>query len=177
MGSRIYVGDRFKVGEIDAHVMYSPGRTLASVSYIIGEAAFVHDTLFMPDAGTARTDFPGGSARQLRRSIQQIISLPGRHTVHRHDYQPGERKPLWESSLATENVHLRRAQTEEKFVKLRQSPDCTLPMRKLILPALQVNPRWPLTRSGIEWKALSQNPSRRATRGDMERNGKLRKAV
>ncbi len=135
-------GDTFKVGTIDARVMFSPGHTLASITYVIGEAAFVHDTLFVPDSGTARADFPGGSARVLWKSIQDILALPDQTRIFTgHDYQPGGRKALWESTVAVQkhsNPHI-AGQTEESFVALREARDATLPMPKLILHALQVN--------------------------------------
>ena len=136
-------GDRFKVGEIDARVLFSPGHTLASITYVIGDAAFVHDTLFMPDGGTARADFPGGSAARLWNSIQEIVALPAATRVFTgHDYQPGGRDPKWESTVAEQvagNIHLVKAKSEAAFVELREARDKTLPMPKLILPALQVN--------------------------------------
>ena len=136
-------GERFKVGNIEASVMFSPGHTLASITYLIGNAAFVHDTLFMPDSGTARADFPGGSAGRLWQSIQVIVALPDATRVFTgHDYQPGKRKPLWESTVGEQksaNTHLLKAKTEEQFVALREARDRTLPMPKLILHALQVN--------------------------------------
>lgn len=135
-------GDRFKIGELDARVMFSPGHTLASITYVIGDAAFVHDTLFMPDSGTARADFPGGSARALWNSIQAILALADDTRIFTgHDYQPGGREPRWESTVAEQrqdNPHI-AGQTEESFVALRQARDATLPMPKLILHALQVN--------------------------------------
>jgi uncharacterized protein (TIGR01244 family) len=135
-------GDTFKLGSIDAKVMFSPGHTLASITYVIGDAAFMHDTMFMPDSGTARADFPGGDASALWRSIQAILSLPEQTRLFTgHDYQPGGRAPLWESTIAEQtrnNPHV-AGQTEESFVALRQSRDKTLPMPKLILHALQVN--------------------------------------
>ncbi|WP_412842301.1 bifunctional sulfur transferase/dioxygenase Blh [Brucella tritici] len=135
-------GDTFKVGTIDARVMFSPGHTLASITYVIGDAAFVHDTLFVPDSGTARADFPGGSARVLWKSIQDILALPDQTRIFTgHDYQPGGRKALWESTVAVQkhsNPHI-AGQTEESFVALREARDATLPMPKLILHALQVN--------------------------------------
>ncbi|HQS47758.1 bifunctional sulfur transferase/dioxygenase Blh [Reyranella sp.] len=135
-------GDTFKVGTIDARVMFSPGHTLASITYVIGDAAFVHDTLFMPDSGTARADFPGGSARRLWRSIMDILSLRNETRIFTgHDYQPDGRPAHWESTVAeqkTFNPHI-VGQTEESFVKLREERDATLPMPKLILHALQVN--------------------------------------
>lgn len=138
-------GERFKVGDIDARVLFSPGHTMASITYVIGDAAFVHDTLFMPDSGTARADFPGGSASQLWRSIQRIIALPDATRVFTgHDYMPDGRKPRWESTVAeqkAENKHLLKARTEAEFVVLRRERDAKLPMPKLILHALQVNIR------------------------------------
>jgi glyoxylase-like metal-dependent hydrolase (beta-lactamase superfamily II) len=136
-------GETFSVGSIPVKVLISPGHTLASITYVIGDAAFVHDTLFMPDSGTARTDFPGGDAGQLWRSIQQILSLPDETRVFTgHDYQPGGREPLWESAVAEQkakNTHISRCRSEAEFVALRQARDRTLAMPKLILHALQVN--------------------------------------
>ena len=135
-------GDTFRIGSIDAKVMFSPGHTLASITYVIGDAAFVHDTLFMPDSGTARADFPGGSAKALWKSLQAILALPDETRLFTgHDYQPGGRPPRWESSVAEQkrlNPHI-AGQTEESFVALREARDATLPMPKLILHALQVN--------------------------------------
>ncbi len=136
-------GDTFKVGNIDASVMFSPGHTLASITYLIGDAVFVHDTLFMPDSGTARADFPGGSAKALWDSIQAILALPEETRVFTgHDYQPGGRKPLWESTVAEQkatNTHMSKYKTEADYVAAREERDRTLPMPKLILHALQVN--------------------------------------
>jgi len=136
-------GDTFKVGNIDARVMFSPGHTLASITYVIGDAAFVHDTLFMPDSGTARADFPGGSAKALWDSIQAILALPDETRVFTgHDYQPGGRQPMWESTVAEQkatNIHMAKYRTEAEYVAAREARDRTLPMPKLILHALQVN--------------------------------------
>lgn len=136
-------GETFRVGEIDARVLFSPGHTLASITYVIGDAAFVHDTLFMPDGGTARADFPGGSAARLWQSIQDILALPRETRVFTgHDYQPGGREPAWESTVGEQrdtNKHLTRAKDEAAFVSLREARDRTLPMPRLILFALQVN--------------------------------------
>jgi glyoxylase-like metal-dependent hydrolase (beta-lactamase superfamily II) len=135
-------GDTFRIGEMGARVLFSPGHTLASVTYVIGDAAFIHDTIFMPDSGTARCDFPGGSAARLWRSIQDILSLPDKTRLFTgHDYQPGGRELRYQSTVAEqkrENKHL-AGQTEESFVALREARDRTLPMPKLILHALQVN--------------------------------------
>jgi glyoxylase-like metal-dependent hydrolase (beta-lactamase superfamily II) len=137
-------GERFEIGSLAAQVVFSPGHTLASITYLIGDAAFVHDTLFMPDSGTARADFPGGDAKQLWKSIQVILALPDETRVFTgHDYQPGGRHPRWESTVAEQkrsNTHI-ADKTEDRFVDLRQERDRTLPMPKLILPALQVNIR------------------------------------
>ena len=136
-------GDRFRIGNIDAHVMFSPGHTLASVTYVIGDAAFVHDTLFMPDSGTARADFPGGSANALWKSIQAILALPDETRIFTgHDYQPGGRAPQWESTVAEQkakNIHMAKYKTEAEFVFTRETRDKTLPMPKLILQSLQIN--------------------------------------
>lgn len=136
-------GETFRVGNIAARVMFSPGHTLASVTYVIGDAAFVHDTLFMPDSGTARADFPGGSAKALWTSIQDILALPDETRVFTgHDYQPGGREPLWESTVAEQkanNTHISVYNTEEAFIAAREARDRTLAMPKLILHALQIN--------------------------------------
>ena len=137
-------GDSFKVGELMGRVMFSPGHTLASVTYVIGDAAFVHDTIFMPDSGTARADFPGGSAKALWASIQAIMALPDDTRLFTgHDYEPGGRAARWESTVGEQkraNPHL-AGMTEKRFVALREARDRTLPMPKLILHALQVNIR------------------------------------
>jgi glyoxylase-like metal-dependent hydrolase (beta-lactamase superfamily II) len=136
-------GETFTVGTIPAKILFSPGHTLASITYVIGDAAFVHDTLFVPDSGTARADFPGGSAIRLWRSIQEILALPDATRIFvGHDYQEGGREPRWESTVAEQkahNTHLTKCRTEAEFVALREARDKTLPMPKLILHSLQVN--------------------------------------
>lgn len=136
-------GDRFAVGRIGAQTLFSPGHTLASVTYVIGDAAFIHDTLMMPDSGTARCDFPGGDASQMWRTLQRILELPdGTRLFTGHDYRPGGREAAWQSTVAeqrTQNIHVRNARTEDDFVALRQARDATLPLPKLMLHALQVN--------------------------------------
>lgn len=136
-------GDTFLIGKLQARVMFSPGHTLASITYVIGDAAFVHDTLFMPDSGTARADFPGGSAKVLWKSIQDILALPDETRIFTgHDYQPGGRPAQWESTVAeqkTRNSHMSKYLTEAEFVAAREERDRSLPMPKLILHALQVN--------------------------------------
>jgi glyoxylase-like metal-dependent hydrolase (beta-lactamase superfamily II) len=138
-------GEHFSIGNLDIEVLFVPGHTLASIAYLAGDAAFINDTIFMPDAGTARADFPGGSARDLWRSIVRIMALPGDTRLFTgHDYCPGGRKPCWESTVAqqrTENTHLTKAKTERDFVALRESRDRKLTMPKLILHSLQVNIR------------------------------------
>jgi glyoxylase-like metal-dependent hydrolase (beta-lactamase superfamily II) len=138
-------GERFEIGSIPVEVIHSPGHTLASITYVAGDAAFVHDTLFMPDSGTARADFPGGDAHALWRSIQRILALPDDTRLFTgHDYMPNGRAAAWESTVSQQkssNIHLQKARTEADFVALRQARDKTLPMPKLILAALQVNIR------------------------------------
>ena len=139
-------GERFKIGNMDVEVLLTPGHTLASIAYLVGDAAFIHDTIFMPDGGTARADFPGGSARVLWNSIQRIMALPDETRLFTgHDYCPaGRKKPLWESTVAqqrAENIHLTKARTEHEFVAFREKRDRELPMPKLILHSLQVNIR------------------------------------
>lgn len=138
-------GETFKVGSLNARVLLSPGHTLCSITYVIGDAAFIHDTLFQPDYGSARADFPGGSASRLYDSIQQILSLPDNTRLFTgHDYMPGGRAPAWESTVGEQkksNKHIGGGVSREHYVKLREARDKTLPMPKLILHALQVNIR------------------------------------
>lgn len=137
-------GEEFTVGSIRGRVMFSPGHTLASVTYVIGDAAFVHDTIFQPDSGTARADFPGGDASELWNSIQAILTLPDETRLFTgHDYQPDGRQPKWESTVAEQkrqNQHI-VDRDAASFVKIRTERDRTLPMPKLILHSLQVNIR------------------------------------
>ncbi|GAA4113512.1 MBL fold metallo-hydrolase [Aminobacter aganoensis] len=136
-------GETFSIGELKGRVLFSPGHTLASITYVVGDAAFIHDTLFMPDSGTARADFPGGSAKRLWQSIQEILTLPDDTRLFTgHDYQPGGRQPQWESTVAEQkarNTHISKLLTEADFVAVREARDRTLPMPKLILHALQIN--------------------------------------
>ncbi|GAA5175453.1 MULTISPECIES: MBL fold metallo-hydrolase [Halomonadaceae] len=138
-------GDTFKIGEIESRVMFSPGHTLASITYVIGNAAFVHDTLFQPDGGTARTDFPGGNAHRLWDSIQAILALPDDTRLFTgHDYRPGGREPEWESTVHSQretNIHLCDDQTLEDYMAIRNERDARLPMPALVLPSLQINIR------------------------------------
>jgi glyoxylase-like metal-dependent hydrolase (beta-lactamase superfamily II) len=137
-------GDTFRIGSLEAGVMFCPGHTMASITYLVGDAAFIHDTLFMPDGGTARADFPGADAHQLWASIQRILALPDDTRLFTgHDYQPDGREPRWQSSVADQkerNIHV-AAVSEAEFVALRQDRDRTLPLPALMLAALQVNIR------------------------------------
>jgi glyoxylase-like metal-dependent hydrolase (beta-lactamase superfamily II) len=136
-------GNTFWIGMLPVKVLFSPGHTLASITYLVGDCAFVHDTIFMPDTGTARCDFPGGSAALLWSSIQRILALPDDTRLFvGHDYCQGGRDPQWESTVAEQkarNIHISRCRTEAEFVAIREARDRTLPMPRLILHALQVN--------------------------------------
>jgi len=139
-------GERFLVGTLEAEVIYTPGHTPACVSYRIGDAVFVGDTLFMPDYGTARADFPGGDARTLYRSIRRILSLPPETRLFMcHDYKaPGRADYAWETTVAEErarNVHVHDGVTEDEFVAMREARDRTLATPLLLLPSIQVNIR------------------------------------
>ncbi len=138
--------ETFAIGALQARVLHTPGHTPACVSYLIGDAAFVGDTLFMPDYGTARADFPGGDAATLYRSIRRILDLPPETRVFvGHDYPPADRaEPAWETSVAEQrlrNVHVRDGVDESTFVAMRKARDATLQTPTLILPSLQVNIR------------------------------------
>ena len=138
-------GDTLNVGNLQGRVMFSPGHTLASITYLFGDAAFIHDTLFQPDTGSARCDFPGGSAARLYDSIMAILALPESTRLFTgHDYKEGGRAPQWQSSVAEQkrsNKQFKDKPTREQFVALREARDKTLPMPRLILHALQVNMR------------------------------------
>lgn len=139
-------GDQFAIGELPVCVLHVPGHTPACVAYVIGDVVFVGDTMFMPDYGSARADFPGGDARTLFRSLRRILDLPGETRLFLcHDYLTAERREhLWESSVAEQragNVHARDGVTEEEFAEFRQARDATLSMPTLLLPAVQVNIR------------------------------------
>ena len=139
-------GERFKIGNLDGEVIYTPGHTPACVSYKIGDAVFVGDTLFMPDFGTARADFPGGDAHTLYRSIQRVLSLSAETRLFMcHDYKaPGRDQYAWETTVGEErarNVHVREGVSEDDFVKMREARDKTLAAPLLLLPSIQVNIR------------------------------------
>jgi glyoxylase-like metal-dependent hydrolase (beta-lactamase superfamily II) len=138
-------GETFMVGEVPVRVMFSPGHTLASITYVAGDAAFVHDTLMMPDSGTSRADFPGGSAKQLYDSIRAILDLPADTRLFvGHDYAPEGREPACVATVAEHkaaNIHLKDAPSEAAYRAVRDARDATLPLPKLMLAALQVNIR------------------------------------
>lgn len=138
-------GDRYTIGAMTAFAMHTPGHTPVCMTHVMGNAAFVGDTLFMPDGGTARADFPGGDARQLYRSIKKVLSLPPDMRLFMcHDYGPGGREIRWETTVAEErarNIHVRDGVSEDEFVAMRTARDATLEMPRLIIPSIQVNIR------------------------------------
>lgn len=139
-------GESFAIGGLTGQAMHTPGHTPACMTYVVGDAAFVGDTLFMPDYGTARADFPGGDARVLYRSIRRVLSLPGETRLFLcHDYKaPGRTDYRWETTVAEErahNIHVHDGVSEDAFVAMRTSRDATLNMPRLILPSVQVNMR------------------------------------
>lgn len=139
-------GDTFTIGGLECRVMHTPGHTPACLTYVIGDAAFVGDTLFMPDYGTARCDFPGGDARELYQSIRKVLSLPAETRVFLcHDYKaPGRDEYVHQTTVAEQreaNIHVHDGISEEEFVQMRTKRDATLDMPRLILPSVQVNMR------------------------------------
>ena len=138
-------GETFRIGGLTGEAMHVPGHTPADMAYRIGDAVLVGDTLFMPDVGTARCDFPGGDARTLYRSVHRLLSLPGETRLFMcHDYPPRGRAPQWETSVAEQragNIHIHDGVSEDEFVAMRTARDRTLDMPMLILPAIQVNVR------------------------------------
>ncbi|MEX3011913.1 MBL fold metallo-hydrolase [Hoeflea sp. TYP-13] len=138
-------GDSYEIGGMTAHVMHTPGHTPACMTHVVGNAAFVGDTLFMPDGGSARADFPGGDARVLYRSVRRVLELPGETRLFMcHDYGPNGREIRWETTVDDErahNIHVRDGIDEDTFVAMREARDETLAMPKLIIPSLQVNMR------------------------------------
>jgi glyoxylase-like metal-dependent hydrolase (beta-lactamase superfamily II) len=138
--------ETFKIGALDVQVLHTPGHTPACATFVVGDAAFVGDTLFMPDFGTARADFPGGDARTLYRSIRRILGLPPETRLFvGHDYKaPGRAEFAWETTVATErahNVHVRDGISEQSFVRLREARDATLAPPRLLYPSIQMNMR------------------------------------
>ncbi len=138
-------GDRYQIGNLTGEAIHVPGHTPACMAHLIGDAVFVGDTLFMPDGGTARADFPGGDARLLYRSIQRILALPDETRLFVcHDYGPGGRDFAWETTVGAQkadNIHIGGGRTEEEFVEMRTKRDAQLGMPKLIMPSIQVNMR------------------------------------
>ncbi|WP_340110046.1 MBL fold metallo-hydrolase [Pikeienuella sp. HZG-20] len=138
-------GDTYQIGETSAFTIFTPGHTPACMTHVMGDAAFVGDTLFMPDGGSARADFPGGDAGVLYDSIQKVLALPDEMRLFMcHDYGPGGRDIQWETSVAeqkADNIHVGGGKTKAEFVKFRTERDATLGMPRLILPSLQVNMR------------------------------------
>ena len=138
-------GDRYRIGEMECFAMYTPGHTPACMVHVMGDAAFVGDTLFMPDGGSARCDFPGGSAETLYDSIMKVLALPDEMRLFMcHDYGPNGRDIQWETTVADEkahNIHVGGGKTKEDFVKFRTERDAQLGMPRLIIPSLQVNMR------------------------------------
>lgn len=139
-------GENFQIGSLPVTVLHVPGHTPACIAYVVGDAVLVGDTMFMPDYGTARADFPGGDARQLFRSLRRILSLPQQTRLFMcHDYLPASRSEyIWETTVAAEresNVHAHDGITEDEFVAMREARDATLHMPRLILPSVQVNMR------------------------------------
>lgn len=136
-------GDSYMIGGLEAFAMHTPGHTPACMTHVIGDAAFVGDTLFMPDGGSARADFPGGDARTLYRSIRRVLALPPQTRLFMcHDYGPNGREIRWETTVAEQrehNIHVRDGISEDEFVAMREKRDATLDMPRLIIPSLQVN--------------------------------------
>ncbi len=138
-------GDTFRIGKLEGRVIHTPGHTPADMSWLIGDALFVGDTLFLPDVGTARCDFPGGDARTLFRSIRKLLELPGDTRMFMcHDYPPEGREHAYETTVGEQkrsNKHVRDGISEDEFVQMREERDATLDMPRLILPSIQVNIR------------------------------------
>ena len=138
-------GETFGIGDLQATALLVPGHTPADMAYVVGDAVFVGDTLFMPDVGTARADFPGGDAHTLYRSIRRLLDLPPQTRIFVcHDYPPQGRDARWETTVAEQrarNIHVRDGITEEAFVAMRTARDATLEVPTLMLPSIQVNVR------------------------------------
>ncbi|MBJ7578088.1 MBL fold metallo-hydrolase [Devosia sp. MC532] len=138
-------GDSYQIGTLTAYTLFTPGHTPADMVHVIGNSAFVGDTLFMPDGGSARADFPGGDARTLYRSIQRLLQLPDELRLFMcHDYGPNGRDIRWETTIGEQrefNIHVGKGTTEDEFVAMREARDATLSMPRLIIPSLQINMR------------------------------------
>ncbi len=159
-------GEKLSIGGLELLAMHTPGHTPACMTYLAGDAAFIGDTMFMPDYGTARADFPGGDARALYRSIRKILALPSETRLFLcHDYQTADRKEfVWETTIAAQkagNVHVHDGISEEDFVKMRTARDATLNMPALILPSVQINMRAghfpPAEANGVSYLKLPLN--------------------
>ena len=162
-------GEHFTVGNLDVEVLYTPGHTPADISYRIADAVFVGDTLFMPDYGTARTDFPGGDAHKLYQSIQRLLALPDETRLFMcHDYKaPGRDSYAWETTVREEreaNVHVGKGVSEDTFVSMRMNRDATLEAPRLLLPSIQVNIRAgkfpPAEANGVHYLLVPVKPKR-----------------
>lgn len=158
-------GDVFRIGMIEARALHTPGHTPACMSYVIGDAVFIGDTLFMPDYGSARCDFPGGDARVLYASVKRLLSLPPETRMFvGHDYAPDGREYRWETTVAEQralNIHMKDGTDEDAFVAMRTARDASLDMPRLILPSVQVNMRAgafpPPDENGISYLKLPLN--------------------
>ncbi len=158
-------GETFRIGGFEATALLVPGHTPADMAYLIDGAVFVGDTLFMPDVGSARADFPGGDAHQLFRSMHRLLALPPETTMYVcHDYPPAAREPRWQTTVAEQrahNVHVHDGITEDEFVAMRQARDATLEVPTLILPAIQVNVRAgelpPADENGVSYLRIPLN--------------------
>ena len=158
-------GERFMIGGIETTAILVPGHTPADMAYLIDGAAFVGDTLFMPDVGSARADFPGGDAHQLYRSIRRLLDLPAETVIYVcHDYPPASREAAWQTSVADQrahNIHVHDGISEDEFVSMRKKRDATLEMPTLILPSIQVNIRGgtlpPAEENGVAYLRIPLN--------------------
>ena len=158
-------GETLAIGALQVQALSVPGHTPACMAYLIGDAVFVGDTLFMPDVGTARCDFPGGNASALYRSVRRLLSLPPETRLYMcHDYPPEGRSPVWESTVAEQrakNIHVHDGVSEDEFVKMRTARDATLDMPTLILPSVQVNIRAgelpPAEENGVSYLKIPLN--------------------
>ncbi len=158
-------GETFMIGGVAATAMLVPGHTPADMAYLIDGSVFVGDTLFMPDVGSARADFPGGDAHQLYASMRRLLALPPETTMYVcHDYPPAQRAPRWQTTVAEQkarNVHVRDGITEDEFVAMRQARDATLEVPTLILPSIQVNVRAgqlpPADENGVSYLRIPLN--------------------
>ena len=164
-------GETFMIGEVQAMALLVPGHTPADMAYLVDGAVFVGDTLFMPDLGSARADFPGGDARTLYRSMRRILDLPPQTRMYVcHDYPPPGREPRWETTVAQQrahNIHVRDGIGEEDFVRMRRARDAVLDVPTLILPSIQVNVRAgqlpPVEDNGVAYLRIPVNALRAAS--------------